>query len=242
MGSVNLHAHIAHIDGAMHELHALQARTQAPANLAHQYVGTIVDNTVGLLTAPANALDRGGRFVQFTEVPNWVSLMQAVHRSFFSSVHSATELALAEVCRERGANVSSRLKQATEGPLGHIEEIAGDDPTVRRALKDLRALMRANRPGFDDFLESALTTSSLPEQLRKHWRKFFKALSVIRNKASHAHPELTDSERARLRDGGLGHMIDGSGGLVMNTRMYLPVATAVLDFFDLLYANANGSI
>ena len=227
--------HVETIDAATRELLRLETRTKSPAPLAHQFIGTIVDNTIGLLTAPANSLDGGHRSVTFSDSQNWLSLMQAVHRYFFSSLHTGAEIALITLCRERKVLVHSRLEEATNRPIKKIEEAAGDLPLVRRAVKDLRALMRTYRPGFDDYLEGALSTVNLPDKTKKTWRRFFRALSIIRNKTSHAEPTLTDAERARLREGGFAVMISPSGELVMNARMYEQAARFVLDFFDLLY-------
>jgi hypothetical protein len=229
--------HVETIDAAIKELMQLETRTKSPAPLAHQFIGTIVDNTVGLLTAPANALDGGQRSITFSDSQNWLSLMQAVHRYFFSSLHTGAEIALVTLCRERKIEVHSRLEQATNHPVRKIEEAAGDLPIVRRALKDLRAVMRTYRPSFDDYLEGALSTVTLNDKTKKTWRRFFRALSIIRNKTSHAEPALTDAERVRLREGGFAVMISGSGELVMNPRMYRQAAGFVLDFFDLLHSH-----
>lgn len=100
----------------MRELGALQRRTVSPAPLPHQFIGTVVDNTIGLLTAPANALDGSCRRVTFSEDTNWLSLMQAVHWSFLSSIHRATEKALSELCQAENLQVPAaehRIRRAS---------------------------------------------------------------------------------------------------------------------------------
>jgi len=96
--------------------------------------------------------------------------MQAVHRSFFSSVHLATESGLVNVCRERGVAPRNRLREAAEDPVGRIKDAAGNVSGVSRALKDLRAILRTTRPAFDDHLEGALSTVKLSAQIKKTWR------------------------------------------------------------------------
>lgn len=223
----------------MRELHALADRTRSPAPIPHQYIGTVVDNTIGLLTTPGNALDGGRRIVTFSETSNWISLMQAVHRSFFSSVHLATEAGLVSLCVERGVPLRSRLRDAAAAPIAKIEQVAGHRPDIQRAVKDLRAVLRTTRPGFDDFLEGALSTVPLPRKVKATWRRFFRALSIVRNKTAHSDPRLTEAERIRLRDGGFTVMISPSGDLGLNPRMYLQVVTFTLNFFDLLCDDAN---
>src|SRR5579884_1243306 len=96
----NIDAHLDSIVAAMEELLRISRRGAAPASIPSQYIGTIIDNTAALLTAPANALDQGNRHVTFSEPANWLSLMQALHRSFFASILIAVEAGLAYVCAE----------------------------------------------------------------------------------------------------------------------------------------------
>jgi len=120
---------------------SFHARTAAPAPIPHQYVGTVADTTIGLLTAPANALDNGVRRIQFSNDRNWLSLMQAVHRSFFSSLQLAIESGLEAICREQGLKVSSRLRESIESAIGKIESVADDNEVVHRGIRDLRTFM-----------------------------------------------------------------------------------------------------
>src|SRR4051794_8685366 len=111
MPSLDRSAHLQRIEEALAMLQSFHARTSAPVPLPHQYVGTIIDNTVALLTAPANALDGGARRIIFDQDRSWLSLMQAVHRSFFSSIHTAVEAGLHTMCAELGVNPTSSYKR-----------------------------------------------------------------------------------------------------------------------------------
>ena len=88
---IDKQAHLEHLNQAMNELSMLAPTTGGKASEAVQFVGTIIENTLCLLTAPANALDKGNRQVWFDEDKNWLSVMSALHRSFFSGIHTATE-------------------------------------------------------------------------------------------------------------------------------------------------------
>ncbi|HAU2062766.1 TPA: hypothetical protein JBK43_14670, partial [Legionella pneumophila] len=96
---INRNSHLQHILTTLEELIIISKKTAAPSDNCFQYIGTIVDNTIGLLTAPANSLDGGNRRISFNDDNNWVSLMQAVHRSFLSSIQTSVERALAESCK-----------------------------------------------------------------------------------------------------------------------------------------------
>ena len=115
------------------ENHRSDRRIDAPSTLepptsrADPFIntfGTTVDNTVGLLAAPANALDGGTRALRFSDTRNWLSLMQAVHRSFFSSLQLAIEAGLVAICRERGLQVPSRLRHRMKSAIEKIEKAA----------------------------------------------------------------------------------------------------------------------
>lgn len=230
---INRQRHVQVIDEAITELLTLHVRTAAPAPLPHQYVGTIVDNTIGLLTAPANSLDAGSRHIGFEQDGNWLSLMQSVHRSFFSSLHTATERALVEICAERKVEVVSRLQAAAEKAFGDLDSEIPKTGAAHRAVKNLRKLFRTVRPGFDDYLNTVIERSALQPEVRLNWRRYFRALSIVRNKASHSDPTLSPAEVTDLRTGGFAAMIQKPETLVMNPRMYFQVATFTLDFLDI---------
>jgi hypothetical protein len=126
-----------------------------------------------------------------------------------------------------------------EGQIRRIEEDSGHRHVVGHAVKNLRRLIRTKRPGFNDYLEGALSAVSLSKEIKKAWRLFFRALSIVRNKASHSDPSLTEAEREILRQGGFNAMVSDTGELKMNTRMYQQVAALILDFFDVLCNEAN---
>jgi len=226
-------SHVAVIDRAMAGLLKLEIRTRMPADVPHQYVGTIVDNTIVLLASCGNALDGGTRRVSCSEAPNWVSAMQAVHRSFFSSIQMAAELGLRHVCKERGTGVHSAFRGKVEKQLAIIEE-GLTEAKGRRALVKLRKQLTRSKPEFADYLNAGLEAAAIPSAERKTWRKFFGALGIVRNKASHSDSSLSETEREGLRGGGFGGLVSSSGSLVMNPSRYVEVSSHVLDFLDLI--------
>jgi hypothetical protein len=238
---VDLRIHLTRIEESLAELQTFHPRTAAPAAMPHQLIGTILDNTIVLLTAPANSIDRGSRNVVFSDSRNWLSAMQAVHRSFFSSLMSATEAGLAFVCAAHNAVVESSQRKKMMGIVEAIERSAAAANVELRELKQLRKSIPPDRPIFTDYLESVLKLSSISDSDKKVWRHFFRALSIVRNKASHSDTTLSEQERTDMRAGGCATMISPQGDLVLNPRMYAQVADFVLRFFDLVLQSLGTS-
>ncbi len=225
--------HLTRIDQSIGELCRLDHRTSSPAHIAHQYIGTVVHNTLALLTAPANSLDHGIRHATFSESKNWLSLMQAVHRSFFSSIQLATERGLAALCEERSIDVQSSAARSFNRELTTLLAMFEDEDTAKQVRRLANSVPRF-RPTFDDHLNAVMKGSTLSRETKRNWRSFFQALSIVRNKSSHSDPTLSSTEAQKLVDGGCGVMVSDDGRLHVNPRMYKQVVCGVLDFFDLL--------
>ncbi|MEE8125986.1 MAG: hypothetical protein V3T42_09255, partial [Nitrospirales bacterium] len=123
MKMINKDTHLKRIQEALDELILLQDRTRDPNPIAHQYIGTIVDNTIGLLTAPANSLDKGCRNVTFSDDENWLSLMTAVHRSFLSSLHTAVEMSLERILEDQKTKAENKQQKKYKEKLKTYEPI-----------------------------------------------------------------------------------------------------------------------
>jgi hypothetical protein len=215
------------------ELMPLSKGLAAPAPECLQFLGTVVDNTIALLTALANAIDGGSRNIRFDKASNWLSLMQAVHRSFFSSILIATEAALAGICRELNIEVvpSSKIKatEIVQRLKGRISE---------RDAKDIMGLA-GKQPQFSDYLNVVLKRGKLRGADATMWRKYFRALSIIRNKASHYDTTLSDVEVTALKGGGFSVAVT-DGRLGVNPRMYRQVIEHTKRFFGLILSKLGG--
>lgn len=209
------------ITNSIDELMNFRDRTKAPNPVTHRYIGTIVDNTLGLLCSVANSLDKGCRKITFDQMENWTSLMQAVYRSFFSSLHIAIEKALLET------NVKA---ESSEGKryIKIINEICENEPQK----KELLEYFTKRTPSFSDLLDALLKDKKMNSNKKTIWRKYFKALSILRNKASHSDTKLSDIQRQSLIDGGFKVCVSQHGELQANTNMYAQIVKYVLDFLD----------
>ncbi len=90
--------HSRRIALAIEELKSFVTLTGEPACVPIQFIGTVIDNAACLLTAPLNAIADEPQIFGFSEEKNWFSLIGAVHRSFLSDLHIATETALVHIC------------------------------------------------------------------------------------------------------------------------------------------------
>lgn len=236
--AIDRQTHLAHVVQAIDELSEFAQRTTDPAPLQHQYIGTVIDNTCCLLLAPANALDSGGRFA-IIEDHNWKSLMGAVHRSFLSSIHVATEAALTNFCAEHNIPVSPRIDININKALDEIEKASQKNPEISKPLKTLRKLSAKRHPAFDDYLETALKISALTTNEKNEWRKFFQALSTARNKVSHSDSSLSEIDQKKLTDGKLEHLVSPTGTLQFNATLYKRIVELTLNFFDHLLSKTE---
>lgn len=225
--------HLTRIQESTNQLLLLSAKTGYPAPIPHQYIGTVIDNTIGLLTAPANSLDLGNRVASHTDDHQWLSLMQSVHRSFFSSIYLATEMALSHMCATNNIEVHSRQQETMSKAIDAIEAAVENKAILKRQFKTLRTA-GPKHPAFKDYLETALSIKEHNAEFKKTWRKFFDALSIIRNKVSHSNTSINDNEKNSLIDANFGAFISAEGTLQANPRMYEQVALNTLQFFDAL--------
>lgn len=234
--SIDKTGHVKRIDESIHELGKFDSRTMSPAPLPYQFVGTIIDNTRCLLTAPANSLDGKNRKFKMSDINNWLSLMQSVHRSFFSDIHIATEAGLAHLCKELGITPEIRINKAIEDVLDDIRAEVVGSPTIKKELKMIERKTLRKWPIFDDYLEAVLSKSKMSQKSKKIWRKFFKALSIVRNKVSHSDISLSEHEKQMMIEGGFRTLVSKKGKLQVNPRMYEQVCNYILRFFDELYS------
>jgi hypothetical protein len=217
------------IDTAITDLATLSAKTGAPASLQHQYVGTIVDNTLVLLTGVANALDGGKRSVSVSEYDNWLSTLKAVHRSFYNTIINAIELGMDKVRQQDSLTIKTQRARTAESLISAIEKSNGPlSPRLRSRIRQLSG----NHPDFMDYIETVITHRLPNEGQRDVWRNSFKALVIVRNKASHSKPTLSSAEVLQLQKGGMGALVSPEGELISHVDYYQQIIESVLRFLD----------
>lgn len=223
-------SHLRELDTAISELLALAPRAGHPAPIPQQYVGTTINNAAMLLTVPASALDGRARIPTPSEDSVWHSIMKAVHRTFLASLQAAVEGGLVHICDQLHLAVTSGARARATGLAERIRQKVDPSP-IEGELREL-ARTGSNQPAFDDYLEPVLENCFASDDRRREWRRFFRAFSIVRNKASHFNPALNGHERQALAAGGMGAMVDVNGNLQINPRVYAQLSKLSLDFFD----------
>jgi hypothetical protein len=172
-----------------------------------------------------------------SETANWLSVMQAVHRSFYSSILLAVERGLKSICDQQNVKVDCKRKLIFESLLDIIETKTTHSPETTKALKELKNLTKSNHPEFNDYLNTALKTTAFSNKTKTMWRNFFMGLSTVRNKVSHSDPTLSEIEQSNLRKWGFAALVSDNGDLQTNPLHYTQTVNFILDFFDALQKN-----
>jgi hypothetical protein len=200
----------------------------------------MIDNTMYLTLAvvhfiespAASVVQDAPERIEMSHQDMALSLIKSVHRSFFSSVMIGTEKGLDWLCARADVTVESSIRRQLDAV---IDKIAADfdADTIRPHLRAIKNL-RSNLITFQDYLNTAMEHTEVADDFCSNWRDYFRALSIIRNKASHSKVTLTDTERQDLRKARFDSWIDDRGELQLNTLRYAEVSARILDFFDVM--------
>jgi hypothetical protein len=113
------------------------------------------------------------------------------------------------------------LLSAIEGACDGFARTKSSAPVPRQGKKHLE---------FADYLKAALDNSNMPEDRKRHWRKYFHAIRILRNKCSHFSAALEPHEKTALIDAGLAAHISPSGDVQTQPANYVPIAESALEF------------
>lgn len=216
----------------MTELVHLSPNLSAPkATIQAQYIGTCVDNTLVLLTAIANSIDHGSRSIAFSEYSNWHSAMQAVHRSFYSSIVSCTEKACADFCTTKGIQIDVGRLQTVEKINTLITDHIDNKQIALRIEKQIRSFA-GDKPTFLDHINAVIKNTNPIKGRAKIWRGYFTSLNTVRNKSSHSDPTLSNAEADLLKANGFAALVSDTNELHTNTRNYIQICRHILLFFE----------
>ncbi len=229
---MSLTENLTDIVESLNELELLSPTLGAPASVQKQYIGTCVDDTLVMLTGVANSIDGGGRHITFSDEASWHSAMKAVNRSFSNSIVSHTEKACADWCAAKGITVESRRLKKGQKLCELVRNASITDESIVQRLEKGILDLAGSKPAFSDYVNTVIENSNVGSERAKMWRKFFKALSTPRNKASHSDVTLSQHEVDELRASGFGALISSEGELQLNSRHYKEICGHVLLFFE----------
>jgi hypothetical protein len=184
-----------------------------------------------LLTSAANSIDGGTRNISFSEERNWHSAMKAIHRSFYSSVVSFAEKGCADLCATKDIKVVARRQSNVDKILQLIEQNSSMPTDIKKKVEAKVRNLVGLTPAFSDYIEATIKASKLQSRRAAMWRKYFKALSIVRNKASHSNHVLSQDEAGALRNNGFAALVSSTNELQLNTTNYKQICDHVLLFF-----------
>ena len=122
------------------------------------------------------------------------------------------------------------MKTIIKKKIDYLLDELGDKLTQsqKRVIKSLSP----KKPSFNDYLEAALKqNSNILEHRKKIWRKYFKCISILRNKVSHSDCSLSSSEKDLLMNNGFSAVVNGTE-LQFNSRNYVQICNHVIQFFQ----------
>jgi hypothetical protein len=226
------------------QLGELEDRTVVPAPIPHRYVGSAARAVRAMLLGPCHIAQQFAEAERSAD-PELIAandthlaqVMLVIDRAFFQMIHTAVQMGLETVCETEGWSVQNSQARQLNGIIARLRE-KDQKGRFGDELKQLTR-MRPKFPRFDDYLETVLKRKEMPEQFTGMARRYFIALSILRNKCSHTDVRLTDAERKRLRDGGFGAVISDDGELIAGPKLFPQVVDHVLHFFDAVCQSPN---
>lgn len=218
--------YLPYVEKAYDDLIKLRQSLTGKTEIAHRYIGTVISNTAALLTAPCNSIDEGKRKVIFSDDSEIFSLIQAIMRSFLSSLHATAEIGIEKILEDRQIEVVSSFKKTKEKKFAKFQDVSEE------VKEFVTKIIERYKPSFEDKLNEVIKQTSLNNEDRQKWRKFFQGLTIARNKASHSDPSLTEGEKETLLDGDLSILVTEEGDLQVDPRIWHQLAEKTLDFFE----------
>lgn len=206
-------------------------------NPSYEFLDPTLNNSIGLMVDLLIYLeDKNPYFKGFSE--NLANHKQtAMHRVFFTDLHIATEEGLREIINNNQMIVIVNRNKLAEKIISDIKTKLKNTKLISKELERILKLA-GNFPVFNDYLNSVLDEiESLDKKFKLSSRVYFDALSIIRNKVSHAEMKLSEEEKDKLRKAKFDKAIASDGNLQMTFEGYSLLLKDVIRFFDHLYAN-----
>ena len=225
--------YIKEIDESISELNTLPGKVNEPIKDEIKFMGTILASTICFLSSAANSLDQGCRVKKFDAIEDWSQVISAINRSFYSSIIISTELGLEHFVRKKGGEIKSTFEKQFEDKYKDLSKF------MKGEIKDkcdklFEKLIKNKKPIFTDYLNSALKLSTFDDKGKKSIKRFFRALTIVRNKSSHSNPSLSESEKDNLIEGGFCHFISNEGTLRATPKDYYTISMYIIRFFEKL--------
>jgi hypothetical protein len=201
-------AHFAVIQEAVHQLYKFSERAAEPAPHYHSFLRTLSNSVLPMLGVTM-VLAAGGNFKAQCKVTGAAFDFEIPDDEIFK-------------------HTVDLLHRAFYNNLGIVLEALCKGYCEARG-KEVPSRHAPRPPEFIEYMNAALNASTLGEDRKNHWRKYFMAIRVLRNKSSHYSTALTPNEKQILMEAGLNHHIGGDH-MQSNPIFYAPLAHTALDF------------
>ena len=202
-------AHFPVIQEAVHQLYKFSERAAEPAPPYHSFLRTLSNSVLPMLGITM-VLAAGGNFRAECKVSKAAFDFEIPDDELF----------------EHAVNLVHRSFYST---LGIVLEAMCKGYCEARG-KPVPASRPPRPPEFMDHINSALNASALDDNRKAHWRKYFAAIRILRNKSSHYDTSLTGQEKETLRTAELDYHIGTGDHMQTNPAFYAPLAHTALDF------------
>lgn len=165
--------------------------------------------------------------------------MKAIHRSFLSSIHIASELGLKDIVNSNEHEVESSISKQYKTIISSIKSKIGDPSIIQKELTNLETKATKLAPYFNDYLEAVIKKSNFNKEYKQETRNYFRALSILRNKISHSNTILKSNEIEDLKKGKLGLVVEADNRLSFSIEFYKPIIIDLINFFNKLYSTGS---
>jgi hypothetical protein len=197
-----------------------------------RFLRTVIGGTAAMLCLPHNLAHPDRRigvheFIPGRDDQNFDLLLLFIFRTFLTSTHIWCEQGIIEFCNQQGIQVRCSLTRKWDAVMERIAHYSLSPADMKELVK----LRPRDHPSSADIVHAS--TQDLPSDRRVYWRKHFDALSIVRNKCSHAQfdPELTAGEMKRLAEGSLSEMLSGQR-LQLSALIMAPIIEHLIQFFS----------
>jgi hypothetical protein len=193
------------LEWTVHALQKFGGLTKPPAPEYHGFLGSTTNATLVLLGQCIQLAGGTFELLDGFSTNHWQSVVNVIHRSYYSSLQMVVEAMCDGFCRGRGRQVVSGAPE--------------------------------RKPGFMDYINSAMKASKLTDDRKVFWRQYFDGLRVLRNKNSHFDAKFSEYELKVLTKAGLTAHISAAGMIQTRPANYVPLAKSAHDFMQELDQN-----
>lgn len=191
-----------------------------------RYLVQPVNTIIIMLNGVASALDKKSRICDFEKPNDWKDTLGIINRAFVSLIHSSLEASLDDLILFKKSHLKSSLLKELKADIEKASCVCGTNKdALNKLIKNAERLIK---PNFNDKI--TLVSECLQKDQRKYWKNYFKCLTIIRHKCSHADSIVNNYEKKQLTENGFSNFINSNNIVTMNIKSYIDVYKKLLEF------------